>query len=114
MIRRPPRSTLFPYTTLFRSDQADGIELWVADMAQGTAQQLLPPILNDTFGTPCSWISDAAGLLCKVVPADQGLPPVPPSVPDGPRVEQNLGRTAPVRTYTNLLETPADEALFEY
>src|SRR3712207_7008627 len=26
MIRRPPRSTLFPYTTLFRS-AADGIEL---------------------------------------------------------------------------------------
>src|SRR2546430_8554490 len=24
MIRRPPRSTLFPYTTLFRSDQAHG------------------------------------------------------------------------------------------
>src|SRR5256885_9342209 len=24
MIRRPPRSTLFPYTTLFRSSQIDG------------------------------------------------------------------------------------------
>src|SRR5258706_7564143 len=24
MIRRPPRSTLFPYTTLFRSDRATG------------------------------------------------------------------------------------------
>src|SRR6201993_5482795 len=24
MIRRPPRSTLFPYTTLFRSDEAPG------------------------------------------------------------------------------------------
>src|SRR5687767_15489806 len=24
MIRRPPRSTLFPYTTLFRSGQAEG------------------------------------------------------------------------------------------
>src|SRR3712207_7017567 len=24
MIRRPPRSTLFPYTTLFRSDQGAG------------------------------------------------------------------------------------------
>src|SRR2546430_11189673 len=24
MIRRPPRSTLFPYTTLFRSDGTDG------------------------------------------------------------------------------------------
>src|SRR3712207_8792416 len=27
MIRRPPRSTLFPYTTLFRSDLAPGVEL---------------------------------------------------------------------------------------
>src|SRR3712207_9065325 len=25
MIRRPPRSTLFPYTTLFRSNQEEGI-----------------------------------------------------------------------------------------
>src|SRR5258708_25749705 len=25
MIRRPPRSTLFPYTTLFRSDCAGGV-----------------------------------------------------------------------------------------
>ena len=24
MIRRPPRSTLFPYTTLFRSDTGEG------------------------------------------------------------------------------------------
>src|SRR3712207_8266879 len=26
MIRRPPRSTLFPYTTLFRSGPVDGLE----------------------------------------------------------------------------------------
>src|SRR3712207_8955547 len=26
MIRRPPRSTLFPYTTLFRSDLDDDVE----------------------------------------------------------------------------------------
>src|SRR5260370_19638298 len=25
MIRRPPRSTLFPYTTLFRSDEVDAV-----------------------------------------------------------------------------------------
>src|SRR3712207_7272237 len=30
MIRRPPRSTLFPYTTLFRSPELNAIErLWV-------------------------------------------------------------------------------------
>src|SRR3712207_7354654 len=27
MIRRPPRSTLFPYTTLFRSPRLPGLEL---------------------------------------------------------------------------------------
>src|SRR2546430_6853529 len=26
MIRRPPRSTLFPYTTLFRSERADQVD----------------------------------------------------------------------------------------
>src|SRR3712207_8657262 len=31
MIRRPPRSTLFPYTTLFRSDQGRGVRLVPAD-----------------------------------------------------------------------------------
>src|SRR3712207_7811410 len=55
MIRRPPRSTLFPYTTLFRSDpegpdapglvvlSADweiesttpGVERWIADLPEG-------------------------------------------------------------------------------
>src|SRR3712207_7712971 len=29
MIRRPPRSTLFPYTTLFRSTDLDGVLLHV-------------------------------------------------------------------------------------
>src|SRR5256885_10243042 len=37
MIRRPPRSTLFPYTTLFRSDLEELIEIAAAD-----AQELQP------------------------------------------------------------------------
>src|SRR3712207_6960482 len=33
MIRRPPRSTLFPYTTLFRSDVGlDGLDEWLEVM----------------------------------------------------------------------------------
>src|SRR2546427_6521248 len=31
MIRRPPRSTLFPYTTLFRSRIGDQVDVHVAD-----------------------------------------------------------------------------------
>src|SRR2546427_8741407 len=36
MIRRPPRSTLFPYTTLFRSHERQGrVRAWSAGCASG-------------------------------------------------------------------------------
>src|SRR6266511_2572038 len=38
MIRRPPRSTLFPYTTLFRPDPAQHL-----DSAQRTGRHRQPP-----------------------------------------------------------------------
>src|SRR3712207_6915362 len=45
MIRRPPRSTLFPYTTLFRSQAAAG-PLIVALIATSTPEALRASILN--------------------------------------------------------------------
>src|SRR3712207_8813743 len=39
MIRRPPRSTLFPYTTLFRSWHEDLVRLGVAAHLQRRLQQ---------------------------------------------------------------------------
>src|SRR5438477_11388486 len=39
MIRRPPRSTLFPYTTLFRSDEWDAADR-VATARGGRIQEL--------------------------------------------------------------------------
>src|SRR3989442_7724216 len=47
MIRRPPRSTLFPYTTLFRSGWALGhrlLTLGVAAVVLGGALALVPRI----------------------------------------------------------------------
>src|SRR5947208_11633646 len=43
MLRRPPRSTLFPYTTLFRSDRADvaGAQPVADDELLGRRAQLL-------------------------------------------------------------------------
>src|SRR5437868_9244710 len=35
MLRRPPRSTLFPYTTLFRSVELHGGRLWVESEGEG-------------------------------------------------------------------------------
>src|SRR5256885_10317406 len=46
MIRRPPRSTLFPYTTLFRSDLADGKRARVECVSYGAADGMLSTEAN--------------------------------------------------------------------
>src|SRR6478672_6342339 len=42
MIRRPPRSTLFPYTTLFRSPAHRGLERPHADAGEGWKSSVPP------------------------------------------------------------------------
>src|SRR5256886_17234495 len=59
MIRRPPRSTLFPYTTLFRSQNctaryADGkLEIWAPSQTPQHGRQLVA----QTLGIPESNIT---------------------------------------------------------
>src|SRR5258708_16189977 len=50
MIRRPPRSTLFPYTTLFRSEQAGQVRVEQPHKRAGQARHLeiLPVTLSAT------------------------------------------------------------------
>src|SRR3712207_8928892 len=43
MIRRPPRSTLFPYTTLFRSEHDDANRALMGSNMQRQAVPLLKP-----------------------------------------------------------------------
>src|SRR3712207_8061031 len=42
MIRRPPRSTLFPYTTLFRSELGRDLDLTVVRVIREKSQYLAP------------------------------------------------------------------------
>src|SRR5690242_21560854 len=46
MIRRPPRSTLFPYTTLFRSEESIAFGPKVHGMADDTARTLARELLG--------------------------------------------------------------------
>src|SRR5438132_11017441 len=50
MLRRPPRSTLFPYTTLFRSDRADAAQA-LGDMRgnDGAIAALGEAVARDRF-----------------------------------------------------------------
>jgi dipeptidyl aminopeptidase/acylaminoacyl peptidase len=93
---------------------ADRLELWVAEAASGSARRLAAGPVNAAFGTGYEWLPDSSGLLVRLVPAARGAAPEANPVPQAPLVQENAGRTAPVRTYQDLLRSPADEALFEH
>jgi len=90
-----------------------GLGLWLADAVSASAREVTPARLNGALGAPCSWV-DASRLVCRMVPVDRGPAPSGLAVPQGPVVQQSMGRAATNRTYQDLLQNPADEARFEY
>src|SRR2546430_13137590 len=74
MIRRPPRSTLFPYTTLFRSDAAGKMVLVVLDYSKpltGAVQQGLNAlIIQHPLGRSeehTSELQSQSNLVCRLL-----------------------------------------------
>jgi dipeptidyl aminopeptidase/acylaminoacyl peptidase len=95
--------------------QDHGIELWLADVGTSPApRRLLGPTLMAAYGEPCSFLPGGEGIICRVVPGSRGSTPVEDPTPLGPRVEENLGRKTPGRTYADLLEDDHDEALLDH
>src|SRR5690625_7995668 len=75
MIPRPPRSTLFPYTTLFRSEQKDAIRSRLSkveaalqgyreSLVEAANQGMVPPTrqINEVIGQ-CNALADASSIL---------------------------------------------------
>src|SRR3712207_7000569 len=66
MIRRPPRSTLFPYTTLFRSARGFQYRVQVGDLvALGPLETVEPPGFPALHGHP--WRPAAEQVVCEPV-----------------------------------------------
>src|SRR3712207_7330201 len=92
MIRRPPRSTLFPYTTLFRSARPElggrahpvprrGAELLVPELARGpTGLRALPRGPATSRGSPVrseehtSELQSRQYLVCRLLLAKKQTP----------------------------------------
>lgn len=91
-----------------------GLELWVAQVATGRATRVTGPELNATIGSPYRWMPDNSGFVVARIPAGRGVAPVASEVPAGPIIQENAGRAAPARTYQDLLQSAADEALFDH
>jgi dipeptidyl aminopeptidase/acylaminoacyl peptidase len=108
-LRFAPDGTRFAFT----HTGTEGIELWVADVATGQARRLGLAQLNLAAGTSPQWLADGS-LVTTLVERDQGAEPAAPAVPSGPILQENRGKTAPARTYQDLLKSAYDEALFEH
>ncbi len=101
-------------TLAFTNTTPEGVELWTAELESAEARRVTGPVLNLVAGTPPRWVPGRKLLLATVVPDGRGDPPPAPRAPEGPVIQQNLGREAPARTYQDLLENTHDEELFEH
>src|SRR2546429_3092680 len=76
MIRRPPRSTLFPYTTLFRSSEPSAAkralaERFGAETIDPTGADLVDAVLARTCGRRVELLVEATGsgtMLASIAP----------------------------------------------
>lgn len=98
----------------FLQTYPDHIELWVVDLTTFSAKRLGNKKVNNTLSSPYSWLSNSTSLLFLSAASDGKTAPIKSRVPVGPVIEENLGKTAPNRTYQDLLKNPYDESLFEY
>src|SRR5256886_16808273 len=72
MIRRPPRSTLFPYTTLFRSPQLGRIGLSEAE-AREQGRKIQVAKMPMSYVARALEMDEPRGFMKAVVDADTGL-----------------------------------------
>jgi len=98
---------------VFTRTVAGTMELWYAELESAHAHRIASG-LNGTRGRACRWMPDSAHLVCHMIPADRGDPPIRPVVPVAPIMQETDGVDAPVRTYQDLLEDPHDVDLYDY
>src|SRR5260221_9877878 len=67
MIRRPPRSTLFPYTTLFRSNIYPFLLVPVRSAAMKLNQYLLPHSIAARSEEHTSELQSHSDLVCRLL-----------------------------------------------
>src|SRR5256885_7084737 len=68
MIRRPPRSTLFPYTTLFRSkDPSYEVSGYQADMGEGYWGSLYDESRRNRSEEHTSELQSPCNLVCRLL-----------------------------------------------
>jgi dipeptidyl aminopeptidase/acylaminoacyl peptidase len=98
----------------FTNTTANGVELWIIDVATAQAKKITSDNLNANLGNPYSWMKDSQQLLIRVIPSNKPkLIDEKKDLPKGPIVSESEGKVSQNRTYQDLLKNKTDEANFE-
>ncbi len=97
----------------FTNNTSNSIELWIGDVASLEVKKIDDNLNMVIAYRGFSWLPDNRVLYQTVVPG-RGQRPEASNVPDGPVIQENLGKKGAARTFQDLLENPADEAVFEF
>lgn len=91
----------------------EGYELWAGN-TETFAVKKIDDNLNMVMDGSIGFLPDNKSVLYKTIDPSRGERPVPSTIPEGPVVQENLGKKGAARTYQDLLKSPTDEKLFEY
>jgi dipeptidyl aminopeptidase/acylaminoacyl peptidase len=90
-----------------------GVDLYLLDINTAKATKINKHPLNTVLGSGVTWLNNNT-LLYRVAAKPAGSAPQKPLMPQGPTIQQNLGKAAPSVTYQDLIKSPYDEQLFEF
>jgi len=89
------------------------VDLYVVDLASQKAMKVNRQPLNVLLGGSYQWYDNNTLLYKVAIKAATAAPPKP-LMPKGPAVQENIGKSAPARTYEDMIRSPYDEELFEF
>lgn len=89
------------------------VDLYIVDITTKVATKVNKKALNVVLGADLTWFDNDA-IVYKTAVSLPSAAPSKPITPNGPTIQQNIGKAAPGRTYQDLIKTPYDEQLFEF
>lgn len=99
----------------FIVENDDGLTLWRYDINSKKASQVSAKKINASLGgAKYRWKRDSSGFYTRLTVTKANERPIESSNTIEPVIQTSTGEKAAVRTYSNLLKTPHDEALFSF
>ena len=97
----------------FTNTTNKNVDLYTIDVLTQKATRINKLSVNAILGAAYTWLDDKS-ILYKAALQPASAAPPKPLMPKGPTMQENLGKTAPSRTYQDLIKTPYDEQLFAF